>query len=198
MRAALIAGLCALVCASCGTQDRDRSVAADPSAPIPTPIGVGPRFQPSAHAGRLGGRRHGFECRPGGPGGDTAHLELFAEGRVVLIPDGIGLGPPVHRGLQRIVSARCRYPVAAFDRTGVVDFTREGLTLGDLFGVWGEPLSRVRLASFHARAGEEVHAYVAGVPWRADVRDVPLTHHAEIVLEVDGFIPPHATYLFPR
>lgn len=196
MRAALTAGVVALVVAGCG--NHDASVAADPAHPIPTPIGIGPRFMPRAHGASLGAPRGDLDCSARRLAGDTAHLELFAEGRVVLIPEGIGIAPPLRHGLQRIVSGRCRYPVATFDRTGVVDFTREGLTVGDLFAVWGEALSHTKLASFHARAGGEVHAFVGGIPWHKDVRDLPLTHHAEIVLELNGFVPPHASYLFPR
>ena len=32
---------------------------------------------------------------------------------------------------------------------------------------------------------------------RGDVRKIPLTDRAQIVLEVGGYIPPHSFYLFP-
>ena len=167
--------------------------------PVPTPIGVGPRFQPGPNSAALGKPRGGLKCAlPAMPGGDVAHLELFAVRRVVLVPQGIGVAPPLKRGVQQIVSGRCRYPIATFDRTGTLDFTRSGLTLRDAFAVWGEPLSNTRFASFHAAPGTRVRAFVGGVQWRGDVGDVPLTHHAEIVLEVNGFVPPHHFFLFPR
>lgn len=198
MRAALLASAVVFLLAACGSPTSSHSVAANPARPIPTPIGLGPRFMPKAHAASLGGPRNGLECHADTTEGDTAHLELFAEGRVVLVPEGVGIAPPLRRGLQRIVSGRCRYPVATFDRTGVVDFTRDGLTVGDLFVVWGEPLSVKQLVSFHARTSGVVRAFVDGIPWHGRVRDVPLTRHAEIVLEVNGFVPPHGSYLFPR
>jgi hypothetical protein len=125
-------------------------------------------------------------------------VELFAEGKVFLVPEGIGIAPPLRYGVQRIVSGRCRYPTATFDRTGTVDFTQPGLTLRDLFVVWGEPLTATRLAGFHARPGTDVRAFVGGDPWKGDVADVPITHHAEIVVEVNSAVPPHRYYLFPR
>lgn len=199
MRSRLVALVAAatLPLAGCGSSG-DATTPVEP-APVPTPIGIGLRFQPGAHSESLGAPRRGLACtRPGAPGGELAHLELFAEGRVVLVPQGIGVAPPLRRGLQRIVSGRCRYPLATFDRTGTVDVTRPGLTLRDLFAIWGEPLSATRLASFRARGGTQVRAFVGGVSWTRDVRDVPLTRHAEIVLEVNSVVPPHRFYLFPR
>jgi hypothetical protein len=78
--------------------------------------------------------------------------------------------------------------------TGVIEVA-EGrpVTLGDLFAVWGQPLSGTRMAGFRG----EVRAYVAGRPWRRDPRSIPLRRHAQVVLEVGGHVPPHRSYLFP-
>jgi hypothetical protein len=66
-------------------------------------------------------------------------------------------------------------------------------TLGELFALWGQPLSARRLASF---AGS-VSAFVDGRRWRGDPRAVPLAPHAQVVLELGPFVEPHASYLFP-
>ena len=68
-----------------------------------------------------------------------------------------------------------------------------GLTLGDLFDVWGQPLSHTRMAGFRGR----VRAFVGGRRWNRGPRAIPLARHAQIVLEVGGYVPPHRTYLFP-
>ena len=197
MRPAAVAVLAAVAlgASACG---KHSSVAADPEHPIPTPIGAGPRFQPGAGSASLGGPRGGFRCQPGELTGDTAHLELFAERKVVLVPEGIGVAPPLQHGPQRLLGGRCRYPVATADRLGTVDFTRDGLTLGDVFAVWGRPLGSDVLLSFHARQGSHVRAFVNGEEWSRDVRRVPLSHHAVIVVEINGFVPPHSTFLFRR
>jgi hypothetical protein len=109
------------------------------------------------------------------------HLELFARRRVIIIPAGVGVG----RG--------CRYPVRTPAPTGVIDFDRPGLVLGDFFEVWRMPLSRTRLLSF--RGG--VRAYVAGRRWRGDVTQIPLRDRRQIVVEVGGYVRPHSFYLFP-
>ena len=72
-----------------------------------------------------------------------------------------------------------------------------GPTLGDLFEIWGQPLSARRLAGFRARRGDSLRAWVGGRPWRGDVSAIPLRRHAQIVVEIGGFVPPHASYRFP-
>ena len=72
-----------------------------------------------------------------------------------------------------------------------------GLTVAALFRSWGQPLSATRLASFRAASGTHVTAFVDGRPWPGAPGAVPLTRHAEIVLEVGPHVPPHSSYAFP-
>ena len=72
--------------------------------------------------------------------------------------------------------------------------SRRGLTLGDLFRVWGRRLSPSALLSFPDR----VSVFVAGRRRLGDPRVVRLTRHAQIVLEVGGYVAPHPSYLFPK
>jgi hypothetical protein len=125
-------------------------------------------------------------------------VEVFAAGRVLLLPAGIGTGPPRRSLDGRIVGARCYGAQVTLDPTGVV-LVRPGarLTLGNLFSSWGEPLSRTRLASFTASAGTQVTVFVDGKRWPGAPAAVPLTRHAEIVLEVGPYVPPHTSYAFP-
>jgi hypothetical protein len=137
--------------------------------PIPTPIGVGPRFHPPAAVATCA-----QAARPAGAA--RVHLELFAHARVVLIPRGVG----------------CRGDLWTTDPTGVVRF-RTRATLGRFFRVWRQRLSATRLLSF----GGRVRVYVNGRPTGGDPRSLRLRDGDEIVLEVGPFIPPHRAYLFP-
>ena len=159
-------------------------VSASAAAPVPTPIGVGPRFHPPAAPPAVSAARPvgSLRCR-------TilqlqrAHIEVFARGRVLIVPAEIGVSR------ARV----CTYPVRTSAPTGVVEFdASKGLTVGSFFRIWGQRLGADRLLSFRG----PVRGYVRGNRWRAPVRSIPLRRHAEIVLEVGPYIPPHSKFLF--
>jgi hypothetical protein len=123
--------------------------------------------------------------------GDRIHLELFANGRVVIVPAAVGVGG-ARKTLGRVRAARCRARLWTLDPTGVVQFVGRAM-LGDLFRVWGTRLAPARLLSF--RGG--VRVYVNGVRRRGDPRLLALHDHDEVVLEVGPYISPHRSYRFP-
>jgi hypothetical protein len=171
--------------------------AAGAAAPIPTRIGAGPKYRlpaasPAVAHARAVGR---FRCTTDEGTRELAHVELFAAKLVLLLPAGIGMAPPlVHSGAY-VTGARCSYEVRTSDPTGVVEFVpRVHATIGDLFTLWGRPLSAHRIAGFRGA----VAVWVGGKRWHGDVRAIPLRRHSEIVIEVGGYVPPHAFFLFSR
>lgn len=170
-------------------------------APVPTSIGAGPMFHPGASNTTVarGLPIGGLVCSRREAPRWGAHLELFARGRVVIVPAGIGVAPPVRKHGVYVFSGRCTYPARTREPTGVIEVARiDSVTLGDFFSVWGRPLTSRRLLGFQAPAGEPVRAYVNGRRWPEDVRAIPLDRHAEIVIEIESSIPPHAAYRFPK
>jgi hypothetical protein len=155
------------------------ALAALPPSVHPWPIGVGPRYHPPAPV--RDGRPVGTLRCGKAPVRTAVHVELFAARRVIIVPPGIGRGP------------RCRYPLSTTTPTGVVA-VRGAATLGDLFRVWGARLGSHRLLSFRGR----VSAFVGGRAVNGDPRAIPLTRHAQIVLETGGYVAPHPSYLFPK
>jgi hypothetical protein len=159
-------------------------VISSPPAVYPWPIGAGPRYRPPATNVRVArGERFGrFRCGSGRS--FDVHVELFAHRRVVIIPPRIG-----------IARSGCRYALRTTTPTGVVAVARDGRwTLGDLFAVWGRRLTASRLLSFPGR----VSVFVGGRPRIGDPRDVVLTRHAQVVVEVGGYVTPHPSYLFVK
>jgi hypothetical protein len=168
------------------------------AGPIATPIGAGPRYHPPAAPARvLRGEPVGdLRCGTGGARFGV-HLEVFARGRVVIVPAGIGVAAPRARVGAFVRPRGCSYAVRTLDPTGVVEVHRgTSLTLGHLFAVWGQPLSATRLAGFSTRRADPVRAYVAGRRWRGPVGAISLRRHAQIVLELGRFIPPHRSFRF--
>jgi hypothetical protein len=152
---------------------------------VPTPIGVGPEYHPRPAV-------HG-SCSPAPLfDGPRIHLELFARGRVVVVPAGIGVRGE-RRSAGRIVAARCRGRIWTLDPSGVVRFARPA-RLASLFAVWGTALGQARLLGF---AGA-VRVYVNGALRRGDPRTLPLRDRDQVVLEVGPYVAPHRRFRFPR
>jgi hypothetical protein len=98
------------------------------------------------------------------------------------VPAGIGL------------TQRCRYHVWTSEPTGLIRLERGDLVLGDLFAVWGQPLSSSRVARWHG----PIRIAVNGRRWRRHPRAVALRRHDEIVVQIGRpYFEPHARYYFP-
>ena len=151
---------------------------------VPIPVGVGPRYHPAPGA-------TGACASAPLDGGGRAHIELFAGGRVVIVPAGIGV-----RGARstfgRITAARCRGAIWTSDPTGVVHFDGSP-TLRELFRVWGRPFGANRLLAFRGH----VRLYRTGRPVAGDPRDLRLRDRDQVVLEVGRYVAPHRSYRFP-
>jgi hypothetical protein len=191
--AGLLAGAC-LLGAGCGAAGQTTTPAVIPSALLreARPIGRGPRFHPPARGiitgrcqGRLG-RRYGV------------HVEVFGANRVVILPAGIGTRPPRRLFEGRISSAGCYGNLVTLEPTGLI-LVRPGShpDLEELFRAWGQPLSPRRLAGFSAPPHGHVRVFIDGRPRPGSPDGVQLSRHAEIVLELGPYVPPHHSYTFP-
>ena len=159
----------------CGASDAGDQP--QPKGPPPKPqlFGHGPRYFPKPSGANV---RHaqaikGMTCMRGEVPRYLAHLEIFIDRRVVLLPKGIGVSP---RG--------CSYPLRTRQPTGIIEVAGAG-TLGDLYAIWGRPLP----------PGARV--YVGTRRLRGNARDVPLDPHSAITVETGRQVPPHANFVFP-
>ncbi|HWK29963.1 MAG TPA: hypothetical protein VNS09_25565 [Solirubrobacter sp.] len=156
----------------------------------PAPIGAGPEFHPPARWPLAGGAAfHRFGAIHGGP---RVHLELFAGGRVIVVPGGIGVAAPRTTLHGFIVAAPGRADAWTLFSGGVFTLAREGLTLGELFDVWGQPLDARTLLGFSG----PVRVYAGGRRVSGDPRALALHDGDQVVLEVGPYVPPHALFTF--
>ena len=120
---------------------------------------------------------------------------MFARGRVLILTPGIGIARP-RRARRRRGPRRPLLLPGAHDRSHrrVRYRPGRGLQLGDLFAVWGQPLSRHRVCGFRSRAA--VRVYVGGRRVHGAPGAVLLRRHAEIVVEIGRYVPPHRFYVF--
>lgn len=192
------AAVCGIVFSGCSKEAETRL----PPEIRPTPIGMSTKFRlpalsPSTTRARPVGAIH---CKRTSPlfTSKRVHLELFAHNKTLLIPRGVGVvEPTVHQ--SRIVKARCAYPLRTIDATGVV-FTEPGdWTLGDIFAVWGQPLTENSLTTSFTDPQEILLVFVNGKKMDvSNIRMIPLVNGDEIVVEFNSNIPPHQSYTFPE
>jgi hypothetical protein len=109
------------------------------------------------------------------------HLVILDHGKPIDIPPNVG--QPAAR--------RCIYWLHTHTPDGFIHVEApldRSFTLGDFFTVWGQPLTRTGAASARVAKGEKQRVWVDGKVFAGDPRSIPLTAHADIVIQVG---PPH-------
>jgi hypothetical protein len=145
-------------------------------------------FLAAATTTRLGAIVDGIQCEPLAQQAyrSYAHLQVYVDGRARALPGGIGIvdEKPVETSHGLFYGAlTCMYWLHTRAADGLVEVespVSRHFTLGDLFAVWHQPLSRTRVAGSRGR----VTATVNGKRWHGDPTGIPLTEHAAIQLAV--------------
>jgi hypothetical protein len=130
-----------------------------------------------------------------------AHLTLFANGKPRAVPAGIGIWPPIgpqnyRNGLFGVTQANCLSWLVTRYSDGLIHIEapfQRSFSLGEFFDLWGQPLSRSQVGPAHGA----VTAIVNGTVWTGDPRQLPLTAHAQIQLEVGKPLVAPQTIQFP-
>jgi hypothetical protein len=163
-----------------------RSHSVNTNAPTTTPPVVSVRALPGLETGpppwpaEIGHLRTrldaiGVPARAGTTLHTHQHLDVFVNGKRVVVPAGIGIG-------ERLIS-----PLHTHDDSGVIigeSTTVRSYSLAEFFAVWGVRLPKTCLAG-ECGAGK-LHFFVEGKP-AADPNRIVLTHHQEIAV---AFGPP--------
>jgi hypothetical protein len=121
-----------------------------------------------------------------------AHLAIFANQQPRTVPRAIGIPDPQTRDTSDgpfVVSGTCFYWLHSHLTDGVMHVespTQRTYTLGNWFDVWGQPLSATQAGADKGA----VIAYVNGQRYTGDPRQIPLTAHAVIQLDVGADVAP--------
>lgn len=121
-----------------------------------------------------------------------AHLQVYYNGSPRQLPGAIGMLGPVAQQTKFgpfYGASKCYYWLHTHTADGIIHIespTQTFYTLGDFFGVWGQPLSATQVAT----AKGPVTAYVDGRRWTKSPRDIQLKPHAVIQLDVGKPVVP--------
>jgi hypothetical protein len=105
------------------------------------------------------------------------HLAIFDHGKPILIPQYIGIPQ----------AARCIYWLHTHTPDGIIHIEApqdRSFALGDFFSVWGQPLNRTHAGPAQTNKNEKMRVWLNGAPYTGDPAKIPLTPHADIVIQV--------------
>lgn len=105
------------------------------------------------------------------------HLDLFVDGRAVIIPPDIGIDP-----IAGILA-----PIHTHDSSGIIHVESPVIrdyTLGEFFDVWGVRFDGHCIGGSCDGNGRTLAVFVDGQPFSGDPRSLLLTAHEEIVVAV--------------
>jgi len=128
-----------------------------------------------------------------------AHLSVFADGAARQIPAGIGIVNPQSTatpGGTFVSGGGCFYWLHTHAADGIIHIEspiRRIYTLGDFFDVWGQPLSSSRVGPLEGR----LVAIYNGRPYSGNPRQISLTPHAQIQLEIGTPVVAPVSITFP-
>jgi hypothetical protein len=192
LAAVLVAGIGGLA-VSAANRDRQPATSPGPLAGLqtgPAPWG--------ANTADLAERLRAIGIPPLSPMEGTAvhihqHLDLYVDGRKVLVPAGIGIDPAVGYA-----------PLHTHDPSGVIHVespTVRTYTLGEFFAVWGVRFTPGCLGGYCAGGGRQLRLFVGGRAYRGAPTTLALAPHQELVVafgtaaQLPSPIP--STYQFP-
>ncbi|HEX4703537.1 MAG TPA: hypothetical protein VH352_15525 [Pseudonocardiaceae bacterium] len=128
-----------------------------------------------------------------------AHLAMYVNGQPKLLPYGLGIVPPYQ--LQQtaagpfVAGGSKFYWLHTHDESGVIHIespVQRTYTLGEFFDLWHQNLSPTQLGPNTGK----ITAFMNGKPYTGNPRDIPLTAHNVIQLDL-GTVVPFANFSFP-
>jgi len=158
-------------------------------------LGGGPLLQP-AQSPAGGFPVDGIECL--NMEGELIHIHayvaIYADGQAVAVPPGVGIVAPPDGDVSALASngpLECYYALHVHDEQPsiihVESPVRRTYTLGQLFDIWGQPLSGSQVLGYRADADHKLTFWVSDAggtptPYTGDPRGLPFADHRTIVI----------------
>jgi hypothetical protein len=197
----LVALVLALSVAACGSSAKH--VLGQSSAPIvaPKPSAKDPQPWPAPSDPMARARAAGLVPEPAEQlqYHVHAHLDVFIDGKHILVPAGLGIditNPRVHRftkdglpsygGIVIPCDQACISPLHTHDVTGILHTespTQKDNTLGQFFVEWNVRLDANCVATY-CKPAAAVAIYVDGTKFDGDPTTIPLSDHNEIAIVI--------------
>lgn len=120
-----------------------------------------------------------------------AYLSIVVEGRVHHPPANVGID----------LGHLCLYWLHTHDNSGIIHIEAPGRinpTLAQFFAVWGQPLSRRKVANYTVHPGGAMRAYVGTREYAGNPRAIVLHNHTTVTIEVGPPFRPPVPGIFPR
>jgi hypothetical protein len=185
----------------------DAPVAPDPdSVPDPEPLDPVPIVEGSTigtstfatgntSSGGQGQAIAGLDCIVTVAAHYHAHVSLFFEGQQLAIPAAIGItNPTIVNGF--VQNGDCFYWLHTHDATGIIHIeppsASSALTLGQLFDLWGQPLTSDEVAGYRG----EISVFVDGLRYTGDPREIVFASRKHISIQVGRPLAPPPMYTF--
>ena len=129
-----------------------------------------------------------------------AHLAMYINGTAKLLPYGVGIVPPYQLtpqqdGTQFVSGGTKYYWLHTHDESGVIHIEspqQRTYTLGNFFDLWHQTLSTTQIGPNKGK----ITAFLNGNPYTGDPRNIPLTAHNVIQLDL-GTVVPFSNFTFP-
>jgi hypothetical protein len=157
--------------------------------PEKVPLEIGPALA-AANAGLTGTTIDGIGCDANEQLAyhHHVHLAMFVDGRPYSLPLGVGMVAPIvientSSGEFALGSQHCLYWAHVHAQDGIIHIESpeaRDFTLGQVMDIWHVALTSSGLGSFSG----SITATVDGRAWPGDPATIPLTQHAQIVLNV--------------
>ncbi|SEM42664.1 hypothetical protein [Streptacidiphilus jiangxiensis] len=122
-----------------------------------------------------------------------SHLQVYVDGKLMTIPYGLGIEPPyqlqqAQDGTPFVGGGSKFYFLHTHDESGIIHVespSQQTYNLGNLFDLWGQPLTSTDIAGHQG----QLTIFVDGKPYTGDPRAIVFKNLEKIQIDVGTAVP---------